>query len=131
MKLNVKPLSVNNAFSVYRGKKLKTQKYRQYEQTIIAHLIKSKMKLNLPPKGDLYLFLKIGVSRSFDVDNAIKPFTDIIQTYFKFNDNRITYLQVEKEIAKRGEEFIEFKLGPRFIEADRPYLNKYGQRTDK
>lgn len=126
IKLEVKPLSVNNAFSVYKGKKLKTKQYRQYEKTIIAHLIKSKIKLKLPPNGDLYLYLKIGVSRAFDTDNAAKPLIDIFQGYFGFNDNRITYLVIEKDVVKRGNEYIEFQLSPRFIEAERPYLDQKG-----
>lgn len=110
IRLNVKPLSVNQAFSVYRGKKLKTKKYRQYEKTILAHLLKNKIKIKLPAKGDLYLHLKIGVGRAFDCDNCAKPLIDIFQQYFKFNDNRITYLVIEKEIIKKGSEFIAFDL---------------------
>ena len=111
IRLKVKPLSVNEAYAVFRGRKLKSKKYRQYETAVTAHLIKQKVKIALPKKGQLYLHLKIGVSRGFDIDNAVKPFIDILQPYFNFNDNRISYLQVEKDVIKKGEEYIEFQLG--------------------
>ena len=130
IKLKIKPLSVNEARSIFKGKKLKTRKYREYETAVLIELIRKKIKLNLPKTGDLYLYLKIGVGRNFDADNAAKPLIDIFQKHFKFNDNRITYLVIEKEVVKKGEEFIEFQLTPRFIEGERPYLDNQGRRTD-
>ena len=113
---NIRPMSVNSAYSVYKGKKIKTKEYRTYEQKVLIELTRRKINLNLPKEGELYLFLTIGVSSRFDIDNAIKPFVDILQKKFNFNDNRIAFLQVEKEIVKRNDEFIEFMLGPRYIE---------------
>ena len=129
-RLPVKPLSANEAYAIFKGRKIRTRKYKEYETKVIVYLIQKGIKLELPKTGPLYLYLKIGVSSRFDLDNCAKPFIDIAQKYFKFNDNRITYLQLEKEIAKRGEEFIEFQLTPRFIEGERPYLDKTGRRTD-
>lgn len=63
------------------------------------------------PEGNLWLTIWIGVSnRGFDVDNCAKPFIDILQKKYEFNDNRIYVLHVMKEIVKKGDEFIEFKI---------------------
>ena len=110
----IRPMSVNAAFSVYKGKKLKTKEYRTYESKILLELTRKKIKINLPEKGPLFISLTIGVSSRFDIDNAVKPFIDILQKAYNFNDNRITHLIVEKEVVKRNEEFIEFQLGPRY-----------------
>ena len=118
----IRPMSVNAAFSVYKGKKIKSEEYRTYETKIFVELTRRKIKLNLPKKGPLSLYLEIGVSSRFDIDNACKPFLDILQKKFNFNDNRVTRVVLEKVTVKRGEEYIRFLLGPRKIEWDEEEL---------
>jgi Holliday junction resolvase RusA-like endonuclease len=51
-----------------------------------------------------------------DVDNVVKPFIDILQKKYEFNDKYIFRLIVEKKIVAKGADFIEFyikKLVPR------------------
>ena len=116
IRINVRPLSVNAAYSVFKGRKLKTKKYREYEERILVELARQKVKLNLPAKGQLFFNMTIGVASRFDIDNAVKCLVDILQKKFDFNDNRITVMHLEKEVVKKGEEYISFQLGPRRIE---------------
>ena len=78
IRLDVRPMSINAAYSIRKGRKLKTKEYRTYETKVLVLLTTKKIKIDLPDKGELYLFLKIGVSSRFDLDNAIKPFLDIL-----------------------------------------------------
>jgi len=101
--LNVKPMTVNQA---YRGRRFKTKLYKDYEKECMARM--SPMEI---PDGNLWITIAIGVSnRGFDADNAVKPFMDILQKKYGFNDNRVYVLHVLKEIVKKGDEFIEFYI---------------------
>jgi len=101
--IKVKPLSVNVC---YRGRRYKAKDYTSYETEVIYSLPKMKV-----PDGNLKLSLDFGVSnRNSDIDNFIKPFIDILQTKYGFNDNRIYALNVKKELVKKKDEFIGFYL---------------------
>jgi Holliday junction resolvase RusA-like endonuclease len=66
------------------------------------------LKLPLPP---YHLILKFGFSSKLaDWDNPVKPFQDILQKRFNFDDRDIFKATVEKEIVKKGSEFIDFKI---------------------
>lgn len=104
MRINVKPLSVNE---VWKGRRMKTDKYRAYE--ILVSSMLQPMEI---PEGDLSLHLMFGFSNMrADIDNPVKSFTDIISKYYGFNDNRITQLHVCKLKTPKGEEFIDFNIG--------------------
>ena len=45
-----------------------------------------------------------------DVDNGAKPFIDILQKKYGFNDNQIYELHLYKEIVDKGNEFIDFSI---------------------
>ena len=63
------------------------------------------------PDGDLQLTIYAGVSNmNMDADNVVKPFVDILQKKYSFNDRRIKKLIVEKGKVKKGEEYIEFNF---------------------
>jgi Holliday junction resolvase RusA-like endonuclease len=100
MKVFIKPLSVNEA---WRGRKYKTPKYKQYERDLLISLPK-KFKEDYTE-----LYIKIGVSSLFDIDNCLKPLIDVLQKKYGFNDRYIKKLVVEKEIVKKGGEYIEIK----------------------
>ena len=58
-----------------------------------------------------HLILKFGFSSKLaDWDNPVKPFQDILQKRYNFDDRDIFKATVEKEIVKKGNEFIEFKI---------------------
>lgn len=102
MRIKVKPLSVNRA---WQGRRYKTKEYKEYEKEVMKKL----SKLQIPKKGKLQIKIKFGYKNKLsDIDNAIKPFVDILQKKYGFNDNRIYRMELEKEITE--EEYIEFKI---------------------
>jgi Holliday junction resolvase RusA-like endonuclease len=110
-RVEIKPISVNQA---WQGRKFKSPIYKEYEKECL-------LKLS-PFKGDftgvaLELSMIVGLSNmASDVDNVVKPFIDILQKKYGFNDKFIFRLIVEKKIVSKGSEFIEFyikKLIPR------------------
>ena len=111
----LKPLSANEAFApravkrgrFYSGEIYKTEAYRKYETTLIKQLPDIQI-----PEGRLKLKVKVCYSRSTsDIDNCLKPFIDVLQKRYGFNDNRIYDIRIKKEVVKKGEEGIHFWLG--------------------
>lgn len=103
IKLEVKPLSVNE---VWQGKRFKTPKYKQYEKEILLTL-----KPMIVKTGKLSLFLRFGLSsKNADIDNPVKPFVDCLQMRYGFNDRHIYKLTVEKVDVSKGKEFVEFEI---------------------
>ena len=103
MRIKIKPLSVNQ---VWQGKRFKTSKYTKYERDVMFML--KPMKMPEPP-------FKIEITYGFssklaDIDNPCKPFLDILQKHYKFNDRDIYELLQKKQIVPKGEEFIEFDI---------------------
>ena len=99
IEIKIKPLSINSA---WRGRRYKTPEYKQYERDVCLLLPK---KITITNK----LFLEFGFSsRASDIDNPIKNLLDILQKKYKFNDNKIYSLHIEKEIVKIGDEYIKF-----------------------
>lgn len=103
-RIEAKPLSVNQ---VWKGKRYKTDEYKRFEKMIMLMLPK-KIDLPLPPYE---LHLNWGFSSSLsDWDNPIKPFQDILQKKYKFNDKLIKRGIVTVFDVPKGKEFIEFEL---------------------
>ena len=103
MRISIKPLSINECF---QGRRFKTNKYKSYEKELLLRL--PLIKLPHPP---YHLILKFGFSSKLaDWDNPVKPFQDILQKRYNFDDRDIYKATVEKEIVKKGAEFIEFKI---------------------
>ncbi len=101
MKVQVKPLTVNRA---WQGRRFKTKAYKQYEKDVLTLLRPMTV-----PDGDLGLWLIFGLSNmQSDVDNPVKPFVDILQKKYGFNDRRIFKMVIEKVKVKKGLEFTEF-----------------------
>lgn len=103
LKINIKPLSVNQC---WQGKRFKTPAYKVYEKALNLMLPKIEV-----PEGKLKLTLRFGFSSvASDWDNPIKPFQDILQKKYGFNDKNIHHAVVSKELVPKGQEFIEFEL---------------------
>lgn len=99
----IKPLSVNKA---WQGKRFKTKDYLQYEKHVLLLLPKL-----IIPDGKLLLEITFGVSnKASDIDNPIKPFLDILQKKYNFDDKQVYKLIVNKEITPKNQEFIKFKI---------------------
>jgi len=102
--VRAKPLSVNDA---WRGRRFKTDNYKIYERALLI-MLPTEIFI---PEGDLEITLEFGLSnKGGDWDNPIKPFVDVLQKKYGFNDNRIYDAIVRKRIVPRGEEYIKFKL---------------------
>jgi Holliday junction resolvase RusA-like endonuclease len=116
-KVNIKPLSVNEA---WQGRKFKSPKYKVYEQELLYKLPPTKINWDKLP---IELSLVVGLSNmASDVDNIVKPFVDVLQKKYEFNDKYIFRLIVEKKLVVKGAEFIEFyikKLTPRHYILDK------------
>ncbi|HEY9885923.1 MAG TPA: hypothetical protein V6C96_01555, partial [Vampirovibrionales bacterium] len=80
MVIEIKPLSINEAF---QGKRYKTQKYKQFERDML---------FMLPPlKIDFKALLRVDVtfgysSTASDIDNGLKPLLDCLQRKYSIND---------------------------------------------
>jgi len=103
MKVKIKPLSVNDA---WKGRRFRTDEYKAY-----TNEMNLKLRPMTIPDGELFISVRFGFSsRGSDWDNPLKPFQDIISSYYGFNDNRIYGAYVLKKIVPKGQEYITFKL---------------------
>jgi len=102
-KVLVKPLSVNQC---WQGKRFKTKKYQWYEKVVFYSLPKI-----IIPDGKLKIDIEFGFSSPLaDIDNPIKPFLDILQKKYSFNDKNIIEMSVKKLVTKKGDEYIKFVI---------------------
>jgi Holliday junction resolvase RusA-like endonuclease len=100
IRLQIKPLSVNE---VWQGKRYKTPKYKRYEKAVILMLPTIQI-----PNEKLKIEINYGFSSKLsDVDNPTKPLLDILQKKYKFNDNQIYQLNLSKKIVNKGMEYID------------------------
>ena len=105
MKVIINPLSVNQC---WKGKRYKTDLYNKYERDTL--LLLPNMEVS---KEHLHIIITFGFSSKLkDIDNPIKPFLDILQKKYKFNDRDIYKLEVEKTIVAKGKEYINFEIKP-------------------
>jgi Holliday junction resolvase RusA-like endonuclease len=101
--LNIKPLSVNE---VWQGKRFKTKKYSVYEKEMLLLL-----KPFTLPSSPLTISIEFGFSNvASDIDNPLKPFLDILQKKYLFNDKDIFELIVTKKKVNKNSEYIAFKI---------------------
>ena len=104
-KINVHALSVNRC---WQGRRFKTKDYENYEKEL-SFLLPRELKV--PKKEKLQLTILFGLSNKMnDIDNGLKPFIDVLQKNYDFNDKMIYRLLVQKEDTKKGEEFISFNI---------------------
>jgi len=102
-KIDIKPLTVNQA---WQGKRFKTPKYNKY----ISDMMRMLRPLNVPD-GQLHLAVTFGLSSKLaDIDNPLKCFIDCLQKKYDFDDRRIYELSVKKVDVKKGVEFIDFDI---------------------
>lgn len=105
IKLNIKPLSVNEA---WKGRRFKTDKYKRYINDILFILPKIEI-----PEGYLHLSLEFGFSSAAsDFDNPVKCFVDCLQKKYGFNDKMIKRCTIDVQKTKKGNEYIKFNITP-------------------
>jgi Holliday junction resolvase RusA-like endonuclease len=99
--VDIAPMSVNKC---WQGQRFKTKGYRQYEMAVMLRL--PKLTLPAPPYK---ITLEFGVSSKLaDWDNPVKPFQDILQKKYKFNDKDIYEAVIRKYDVEKGKEYISF-----------------------
>ena len=104
-KLNIKPLSINSAF---QGKRFKTEAYNDFIHKM--HFILPKT-IEIENRSNIKLAIEFGFSsKASDIDNCCKTFIDCLVKKYSFDDRYIYELHVFKEIVKKGEEYIRFKI---------------------
>lgn len=103
--VSIKPLSVNKA---WKGRRFKTDAYKSYERSV-KWLLPDTLDI---PDGRLQIYLKFGFSsKASDLDNPVKPFVDVLQKKYGFDDKRIRRAIIDvDDSCKKGEEYIEFEL---------------------
>lgn len=103
--INIKPLSVNEAF---KGKRFKTDLYNEFIQKMYYLLPK---EINIPDPTNIKLAIEFGFSsKASDIDNCCKSFIDCLVKKYKVDDRHIYELHVFKSIVKKGQEYIKFKI---------------------
>ena len=109
IRLPIPPLSANDAWGYNkRGFKYKTKEYNLYQKQVLSYL--SVMPVEIP-KGLLFFKANFGVARK-DLDNCEKPFIDILEKAYGFNDSVIDEIHVKKHRVPKDCEYIEFALYP-------------------
>lgn len=102
-KINVVPASVND---VWAGRRFKTPYYEQYEKVVMSML----PKIDFPPQPWRILLIWGFAHTGSDWDNPIKPFQDILQQHYGFNDSKVYDARIIKQVVGKGKEFIIFKV---------------------
>ena len=122
---NCKPVTVNQAYAIVRGRKIKTKKAREFEKFVINSINVfhkkelSELKKTLEKDNPIELTYKIynskvltkqgKLSRIFiDIDNSSKVLTDSIFKALELDDYIITRLIIEK--IQHEHDFIEVNI---------------------
>jgi Holliday junction resolvase RusA-like endonuclease len=104
IKVAIKPLSINEAYQGYRRR---TPKYNSYISSVFF-LLPNDI---IVPESNIKLKIEFGFSSlASDIDNCCKPFIDILQKKYEFNDKNIIELFVSKTKVSKGFEYILFKF---------------------
>lgn len=102
-RVNVKAISVNDAFT---GRRFKTPYYEQYTQVMLE--LMPDIIIPAPP---FKILIKVGFSNTLsDCSNIIKNLEDICQERYKFNDREVFDIRAIKEIVKKGQEYIDLSI---------------------
>ena len=103
IRINIKPLSVNDA---WQGKRFKSPAYKEYEKLMLCLLPVGKL-----PEPPYRIYYEFGFSNTqADYDNPCKPLGDILQKKYLFNDKDIYEACIRKRIVKKGEEYIRVRI---------------------
>lgn len=103
--VNIKPLSINEAF---QGRRFKSPKYKAYEKECLSKLRPIKF-----PQGKVSLHIRYGFSnKAADLDNPTKLVVDLMQKKYNFNDKNVYEMHLYKLIVPRGKEFWEVTIIP-------------------
>lgn len=103
IKIDIKPLSVNDA---WKGQRFKTDEYKRYQRTLLWLLPKIAM-----PEPPYQVYYEYGFSNVLsDYDNPTKQFQDTICKKYKFDDHEIYQATIRKVIVPKGKEYVKFRI---------------------
>lgn len=103
IRIDIKPLSVNEA---WQGRRYKTRRYESYQRAVLYMLPALKL-----PEKPYMVYYEWGLSnRQADYDNPTKQFQDCLSKKYGFNDNEIYMAVIRKVIVKRGAEYVKFRI---------------------
>jgi Holliday junction resolvase RusA-like endonuclease len=103
-KINIKPLSVNEAF---KGRRFHTKEHKRWTENVLFMLPRNI----IIPEPPFEIYLRFGFSSTAsDWDNCIKQVQDSLATKYSFNDKLIRRGVVETEIVPKGKEYFAFEL---------------------
>jgi hypothetical protein len=103
--LNIKPLSVNEAFKGMRYKTVKCDKFIKDVLLLLPN------KIDYPDKNNVKLAIEFGFSsKACDASNHIKIFEDCLVKKYGVDDKNTYELHIFKAIVKKGNEYIKFKI---------------------
>jgi len=107
VKVDIKPLSINES---WQGKRFKTKKYKKYRHDLL-YLLPASEYIKFDKNDQLELSIEWGFSnKQSDIDNCAKGFIDGLQDKYGFNDSQIYKLNLIKSIVKKGDEYIKFDI---------------------
>lgn len=99
----LKPLSANK---MHIGRKVDSGEYRKYKAELIRRLPDVSI-----PEGPLRVrVLACFSSKLADLDNVLKPFLDVLQARYGFNDRDVFRIVAQKKHVPKGEETLLFAV---------------------
>lgn len=103
--INIKPLSVNEAFN---GCRTRSKKYDVFIKSMMFLLPK---QIDYPDPLNIKLAIEFGFSsKGSDIDNCCKSFIDCLVKKYRVDDRHINELHVFKVIVPKEKEYIKFKI---------------------
>jgi Holliday junction resolvase RusA-like endonuclease len=119
----LKPLSANK---MHLGRKIDSAEYRKYRTALTRRLPDIEI-----PDGPLRVrVLACFSSKLADLDNVLKPFLDVLQARYGFNDRHVHRIVAQKKIVPKGQETILFAVDSWDPEAEPNKEIEDAQATD-
>ena len=101
----LKPLSANK---MHIGRKVDSAEYRRYKNSLMRRL----PDIDIPDGPLRVRLLACFSSKLADLDNVLKPFLDVLQARYGFNDRHIHRIVAQKKIVPKGDETLLFAIDP-------------------
>lgn len=102
-KIEIKLLSVNEAF---QGRRFKTLAYKKFERDVLFLL----PKIDIPAAPYMFYYQFGFSSKLSDLLNPEKVITDIICKKYGIDDRYINKMILEKVMVEKGKEYFKFEI---------------------
>ena len=111
LKIDIKPLSVNE---VWQGRRFKSKAYKNYEETLLWILPKNLKPISGPVEIRFKFYMKN--NKMSDWDNPIKPLQDVLVKSGIITEDRYIHLGMAQKIAS-DRDYVEVMLLP-YVDRD-------------